>query len=272
MLAALTSGLVLAEQDHGCRVTHDPCPQALCVKTGDRRQSRPALPPTPSPGFQRTSRSHSLHACYCSQFSSVAQSCLTLCNPMDCIMPELPVHHQLMSIESVMPSIYLILCCPLLFPPSVFPSISVFSNESVLCIRWPKGWSFSFSISPSNEYSGLISFRMYWLDLLAVQGTLSRVFSNTTVQKHQFFGSQLYGPTLTSVHHYWKNHIFNQTDLCWQSNVSTFLLSHCPGAVCPHPTRGGMVVLVPGPPQAHLSAALDRVDGCPASHITLLSS
>ena len=93
---------------------------------------------------------------------------------MDCSTPDLPVHHQLklMSIESVMTSSHLILCCPLLFPPSIFPSIRVFSNESVLCIRWPKYWSFSFSISPSNEHSGLISFRMDWLDLLAVQGTL----------------------------------------------------------------------------------------------------
>ena len=97
---------------------------------------------------------------------------------------------KFMSIESVMPSNHLILCGPLLLLPSVFPSIRVFSNESVLCIRWPKCCSFSFSISPSNEYSGLISFRMDWLDLLAVQGA-SRVFSNTTVQKHQFFDSQL---------------------------------------------------------------------------------
>ena len=79
---------------------------------------------------------------------------------------------KLMSIESEMPSNWLILCCPLLLPPSIFPSIRVFSNESVLCIRWPKYWNFSFSISPSNEYSGLSSFRMDWLDLLAVQGTL----------------------------------------------------------------------------------------------------
>ena len=79
---------------------------------------------------------------------------------------------KLMSIESVMPSNHLILCRPLLLPPSIFPSIRVFSNESVLCIRWPKYWSFSFSISPSNEYSGLISFRIDWFDLLAVQGTL----------------------------------------------------------------------------------------------------
>ena len=85
---------------------------------------------------------------------------------------------KLMSIELVMPSNHLILCCPFLLPPSIFPSIRVFSNESVLCIRWPKYWSFSFSISPSNEYSGLISFRMDWLDLLAVQGTLKRVLQH----------------------------------------------------------------------------------------------
>ena len=107
------------------------------------------------------------------QFSSVAQSCPTLCDPMDCSTPGLPVHHQLpeftqtQSIESVMPSNHLILCCPLLLLLSIFPSIRVFSNESGLRNRRPKDWSFSFSISPSNEYSGLISFRMDWLDLLA---------------------------------------------------------------------------------------------------------
>ena len=85
---------------------------------------------------------------------------------------------KLMSIESVMPSIHLILCHPLLLPPSIFPSTRVFSNESVLCIRWPKYWSFSFSISPFNEYSGLISFRMDWLDLLAVQGTLKSLLQH----------------------------------------------------------------------------------------------
>ena len=95
-----------------------------------------------------------------------------------------------MSIESMMPSNHLILCRPLFLPPSIFPSIRVFSNESALRIRWPKYWSFSFNIRPSNKYSGLISFRMDWLDLLVVQG-LSRIFSNTTVQKHQFFGAQL---------------------------------------------------------------------------------
>ena len=96
---------------------------------------------------------------------------------------------KLMSIESVMPSNHLILCHPLLLLPSIFPSIRVFSNESVLCIRWPKYWSFSFNIIPSSTYSGLISFRMDWLDLLLSKG-LSRVFSNTTVQKHQFFSAQ----------------------------------------------------------------------------------
>ena len=95
------------------------------------------------------------------------------------------------TIKSVMPSNHLILCCPLLLLPSIFPSIRVFSDESALLIRWPKYWSFSFNISPSNEHWGLISYRMDWLDLLAVQG-LSRVFSNTTVQKHQFFCTQFY--------------------------------------------------------------------------------
>ena len=103
---------------------------------------------------------------------------------------------KFMSIESLMPSNHLILCHPLLLLPSIFPRIRICPNESVLHVRWPKYWSFCFSISPSNEYSGLISFRMDWLDLLAVQGTLksllqhhSRVFA-TTVQKHQFFGTQ----------------------------------------------------------------------------------
>ena len=90
-----------------------------------------------------------------------------------------------------MPSNHLILCRPLLLPPSIFPNIRVFSNESALPIRWPKYWSFSFSISPSNEYSGLISFRIYWFDLLAVQHYSSKFFSNTIVQKHQFFCAQL---------------------------------------------------------------------------------
>ena len=118
------------------------------------------------------------------QFSSVAQSCLTLCDPMDCSTPGFPVYHQppkllkLMSITLVMPSSHLILCHPLLLLPSIFPSIRIFSDESVLCIKWPNYWSFSFSISPSNEYSGLISFRMDWLNLLAVQGTLKSLLQH----------------------------------------------------------------------------------------------
>ena len=118
------------------------------------------------------------------QFSSVSQSCPTFWNPMDCSTPGLPVHHQLwsllklMSINSVMPSNHLILCCLLLLLPSIFPSIRVFSNESVLHIRWPKYWSFSFNISPSYEYSGLISFTIHWLNILAVQETLKSLLQH----------------------------------------------------------------------------------------------
>ena len=127
--------------------------------------------------------------------SSVSQLCPTLCNSMDCSTPGFPVHHHLLeliqvtSTVSVMPFNHLILCHPLLLPPSIFPSIRVFSNELVLPIRWPKYWSFSFSISPSNEYSGLISLEWGGWIFLQSKG-LSRVFSNTTVQKHQFLGTQ----------------------------------------------------------------------------------
>ena len=128
---------------------------------------------------------------------------------------------KLMSIESVMPSNHLILCCPHLLP-SIFPSIKVFSNELVLCIRWPKYWSFSFSIGPSNEYPGLICFRMDWLDLLAVYGALKE--SSPTSQFKSINSSVLsflYSPTLTSMHDYWKNHHLAM-DLCQQRNVSAF--------------------------------------------------
>ena len=113
-------------------------------------------------------------------WTAARQACLTITNSLSLL--------KLMSIESVMPSNHLILCRPLLLLPSIFPSIRVFSNESVLRIRWPRYWSFS--ISPSNEHSGLISFRMVWLISLQSKG-LSRAFSNTTVQKHQFFSAQL---------------------------------------------------------------------------------
>ena len=143
------------------------------------------------------------------QFSSVTQSCLTLCDPMNRSTPGLPVHHQLpeftqlMSIESVMPSSHLILCRPLLLLPPIPPSIRVFSNESTLCIRWPKYWSYSFGISLSNEYSGLISFRMDWLDLLAVQGTLKSLLQHhsskaSVLQDSAFFTVQLSHPYMTT--------------------------------------------------------------------------
>ena len=127
---------------------------------------------------------------------TVAQLCPTLCDHMDCstsvflsiTSPQSLLN--LMYIELVMPSNHLTFCYPLLLLPSIFPSIRVFSNKLALCIRRPKYWTFSFSISPSNEYSGLISFRMDWLDLLDVQGT-RKSLPKTTVQKHQFFGAQL---------------------------------------------------------------------------------
>ena len=125
-------------------------------------------------------------------FSSVAQSCPNLCDHTTaaCQASLSTTNSQsllkFMSIESVMPCNHLNLCHPLLLPPSIFPSIRVFSSGSVLHIRWPKYWSFSFSISPSNDYSGLISFKMDWLDLLAVQGTLKSL-----LQYHRFFGAQL---------------------------------------------------------------------------------
>ena len=143
------------------------------------------------------------------QFSSVAQSCPTLCDPINCSTPGLPAHHplpellKLMSTESVMPSNHLILCRPLLLLPSIFPSIRVFSNESALSMRWPKYWSFSFSISPSNEHSGLISFRMDWLGLLAVQGTLKSLLQHhsskaSILQYSAFFIVQFSHPYMTT--------------------------------------------------------------------------
>ena len=162
-------------------------------------------------------------------FSTVAQLCPTLCNPMDCSTPGFPVHHQLPEFvqthvqqvrDPIQPS------CPLSSPlllPSIFPSIRVFSNESVLCIRWPKYWSFSFSISPSNEYSGLISIRMDWLDLLAVQGTLKSLLQHhsskaSILRCSAFFIIQLSHPYMTTE----KNHSLDYMDLCWESNASAF--------------------------------------------------
>ena len=127
---------------------------------------------------------------------------------------------KLMSIEWVMPSNHLILCHPLLLP-SIFPSIRVFSNESALCIRWPKYSSFSFSISPPSEYSGLISFKIDCLDL-SVQGTLKSSLAPQFKNINYLVLSRFYGPILTFVHGYWKNHSFDYMGLCWQSDVSAF--------------------------------------------------
>ena len=142
-----------------------------------------------------------------SQFSSVSQSCLTLCDPMDCCMPGLPVYHQLPELaqthvhrvgDAIQP---FPLCRPLLLLPSIFPSIRAFSNA--LRIRWPKYWSFSFSVSPSNEYSGLVSFRIDCLDLLAVQGTLKSLLQHhsskaSILQCSAFFTVQLSHPYMTT--------------------------------------------------------------------------
>ena len=149
---------------------------------------------------------------------------------MNCSTPGLPVYPNSqsppkpMSIESVMPSNQFILCHPLLLLPSIFPGIRVFSIESVLSIRWPKYWSFSFSISPSNEHPGLISFRMDWVDLLAVQGTLKSLLQHHSSKASSVL-SYLYSPTLTSIHDYWKNHSFDYTDLCQQ--CLCFLIYPC---------------------------------------------
>ena len=162
------------------------------------------------------------------QFSLIAQLCLTLCDPMDCSTPGFPVHYQLPELAQT--HVYRVgdaiqlshLLSSLLLPPSILPGIKVFSNESVLCIRWPKYWRFSCSISPSKEYSGLISFRMDWLDLFAVQGTQE---SSPTPQFESINFSMLsllYGPTLTYIYDQWKHDSLDYMDLCWQSNVSAF--------------------------------------------------
>ena len=144
-----------------------------------------------------------------SRSSSVAQSCPTLCDPMNCSTPGLPVHHHLPEFtqthvhESVMPSNHFILCRPLLLPPSIFPSIRVFSRDSVLHIRWPKYWSFILNISPSIEHPVLISFSMDWLDLLTVQGTLKSLHQHhsskaSILRRSAFFTVQLSHPYMTT--------------------------------------------------------------------------
>ena len=167
------------------------------------------------------------------QFSSVAQSFLTLCDPMNRSTPGLPVHHQLPEFtqthvhrvsDAIQPSI---LCCPLLLP-SIPPSIRVFSNESTLRMRWPKYWSFSFSISPSNEHPGLISFRMDWLDLLAVQGTLKSLLqhhsSKASILRHSaLFMAQLSHPYMTT------GKTIALTRWIFVGKVIPLLFNMCPG-------------------------------------------
>ena len=159
---------------------------------------------------------------------SVTQSCPTLCDPMDCSTPGFPVLHHLPELaqthvhrvgDAIQPSHPL---RPLVLLPSVFLIIRVFSSQSGLCIRWSKYWSFSFSISPSNEYSGLISFQIDWFDFLTIQGTLKSLLQHHSSKASIFSVSLLYGPTLTSIHDYWKNHSFDYIDLCRQSDVSAF--------------------------------------------------
>ena len=135
-----------------------------------------------SKGYSQSVQSLSHVQLFATPWTAAHQASLSITNSQSLLKP--------MSIESVMLSNHLILCRPLLLPPSIFPSIRVFSNESALHIRWPKYWSFSFSISPSNEYSGLISFRIDWFDLLAVQGTF-KILLQRHNSKHQFFSTQL---------------------------------------------------------------------------------
>ena len=142
--------------------------------------------------------------------------------------PGFPVHHQLLEltqtrVHPVSDTIQCFILCHPLFLPSIFPSIRVFSSESVLRIRWPKYWSFSFGISPFNEYSGLLSFRIDWFDIFAVQGTLkSRLQYHSSKSINSSALSFLYGSTLISVHDYWKSHSFDEMDFCQQSDVSAF--------------------------------------------------
>ena len=156
------------------------------------------------------------------QFSSVTESCPTLCDSMNCSMPGLPVHQQLPKftqthVHWVGDAIQLY--HPLSSPST--PALNLSQHQGLFewvssHITWPKYWSFIFNISPSNEHLGLISFRMDWLDLLAVQGTLKTKSNDSSVLNF------LYSPTLISIHDYWKNLSLAQTDLCWQSNVSAF--------------------------------------------------
>ena len=151
--------------------------------------------------FNHSVQSHNCVRLFETPWTTARQASLSITNFQSLL--------KLMSIESVTPSNHLILCCPLFFLHSIFPSIRVFSNESVICIRWQKYWSFSFNISPSNEYLGLISFRMDWMDLLAVQGTLKYLIQHHSSKASIPWHSAFFMVQLTSIYDYWKNHSFD---------------------------------------------------------------
>ena len=165
--------------------------------------------------------------------SSVTQSCPTLCSPIDAArQASLSITNswsllKFMSIELLMPSNHLILCRPLLLPPSIFPSTRVFSNESVLHIRWPKYWIFSFSISPSNEYSGLISFKMNWFDLLAVQGTLESLLYHCSSKASILRLSSVRFSSVTQLCPTLCNPMKFQSHNAWKIMGSFFLVCYC---------------------------------------------
>ena len=145
--------------------------------------------------------SHSVMSDFATPWTAALQASLSITKSRSLL--------KLMSIEPVMPSNHLILCHPLLLLPSIFPSIRVFSKESILCISWPKYWNFSFSISLSNEYSGFISFRIDWFDFLAVQGTLKSLLQHHSLKASILQCSAFFIVQLTSTHDYWKNHSFD---------------------------------------------------------------
>ena len=175
--------------------------------------------------FQFSSVQSLSHVQLCSPWTAAHQASLSITNSQSVL--------KLMSIELVIPS-NLILCCLLPLLPSIFPSIRVFSNESVLCIRWPKYWSFSFSISPSNEYSELISFRMDWLDLLAVQGTLKSLLQHHISKASILWRSAFFiSPALISIHDYWKNHSFVSKAMSMLFNMlSRLVITFLPRSKC----------------------------------------
>ena len=169
---------------------------------------------SPSSVFSQSVRSLSRVRLFVTPWTAAHQASLSITNSGSLL--------KLMSIESVMPSNHIIFCGPFLFLPSVFSSIRVLSNESAFCIRWSKYWIFSFSISPSNEYSGLISFRINWFDLFAAQEIQESSPAPQFKSINSLALTPLYGQTLTSIHNYWKNHSFDNMDLYRQSNASAF--------------------------------------------------